>query len=289
MWMVRVREYFLREIGCWKIWIFADTCMYYIQENRTCLCPWPADHVSALACPSLCISGKTPRTVLLRQHCRVGSFLWKPGVSPSWELPWRQLSISSSIYWGSLHWCNFCCGEVDSDSSGCSGWKPAICFQVSTGGLWQSSLLWLFASFSVTWSRTADLSQNHYGFPSLCSWTAIYFPFVSLKLFYPTLSPNGLIVLASFLILNLSYFISNNKNNKETEEKSPAILPSYYGNYAHFPVFSSNSSPYKYIFYTAILHCVIISLRQAYHISFYSCLRKSQLFFTEACLYLLFL
>ena len=114
-------------------------------------------------------------------------------------------------------------------------------------------------------------------------------PVWTLKLFYPTLSPNGLIVLASFLILNLSYFISNNKNNKETEEKSPAILPSYYGNYAHFPVFSSNSSPYKYIFYTAILHCVIISLRQAYHISFCACLRENQPFFTEACLYLLFL
>ena len=37
MQMVRVREYFLREIGCWKIWIFADTCMYCVQENRTCL------------------------------------------------------------------------------------------------------------------------------------------------------------------------------------------------------------------------------------------------------------
>ena len=115
------------------------------------------------------------------------------------------------------------------------------------------------------------------------------FPLCLSRNFYPTLSPYGLIVLASFLILNLSYFISDNKNNKETEEKSPAILPSYYGNYAHFPVFSSNSSPYKYIFYTAILNCVIISLRQAYHISFCSCLRKSQLFFTEACLYLLFL
>ena len=79
------------------------------------------------------------------------------------------------------------------------------------------------------------------------------FPLCLSQTFYPTLSPNGLIVLASFLILNLSYFISNNKNNKETEEKSPAILLSYYGNYAHFPVFSSNSSPYKYIFYTAIL------------------------------------
>ena len=138
-------------------------------------------------------------------------------------------------------------------------------------------------------SGTADSSQNHHGFPSFPLFTDSHlFPLCLSKLFYPTLRPNGLIVLASFLILNLSYFISNNKNNKETEEKSPAILLSYYGNYAHFPVFSSNSSPYKYIFYTAILHSVTISLRQAYHISFCSCLRESQLYFTETCLYLLF-
>ena len=151
----RVREYFLREIGCWKIWIFADTCTYCVQENMTYLRPWSAKHITALARPSFRISGEPPRSVLLRQSCRVGSFLWKPGVSPSWERPWRQPSISPSIWWGNLRSCNFQCGEGELDSSGCSGWKPAICFQVSTGGLWHSLLLWFFASFSVSWLRNS--------------------------------------------------------------------------------------------------------------------------------------
>ena len=36
MWMVSQRI-FLKRDWLWKIWIFADTCVYCVQENRTCL------------------------------------------------------------------------------------------------------------------------------------------------------------------------------------------------------------------------------------------------------------
>ena len=247
------------------------------------------EHVTALARPSLRASGEPPRSVLLGRPCRVGSFLWKSGVCPHQnclEDNWASHLVSSEvIYVGAV----FGVGKgnlIPLDAL--AGSLPSV-FRCPLAGCGTAHFSDFLHHSQYPDSGTADGSQNHYDFPSLYLQTAIYFPFVSLKLFYSTLSPNGLIVLASFLILNLSYFISDNKNNKETEEKSPAILPSCYGNYAHFPVFSSNSSPYKYIFYTAILQCVIISLRQAYDISFCSCLRESQLFFTEACLYLLFL
>ena len=73
-----VREYFLREIGYWKIWICADI----VYKKTGPVSVHDLHHVTALARPSLRISGEPPRSVLLRQHCRVGSFRWKWGVSP---------------------------------------------------------------------------------------------------------------------------------------------------------------------------------------------------------------
>ena len=226
-----------------------NICRHCVQENRTCLCPWPADHITALARPSLRISGEPPRSVLLRQHCRVRSFLWKSGVSPHQnclEDKWASHLVSTEVIY-------------------------VVRFLVWGRGTWFLWMLWLEAwhLFSgVHWRAVAELTSltfcivlsiliKNSWWLTESLWLSFtlftdshLFPLCLSRNFYPTLSPYGLIVLASFLILNLSYFISDNKNNKETEEKSPAILPSYYGNYAHFPVFSSNSSPYRYIFYT---------------------------------------
>ena len=146
---MRVREYFLREIGCWKIWIFADTVYkrtgpVCVHDLQTILQLWHVLHVHVRWAPKKC----TPRVTLHSQKVPV-----KIRNLPSSELPWRQLSISPSIYWGNLHWCDFWCGEGEPDFSGCSGWKPAICFQVTTGRLWHSSLL--FVSLSVSWLRNS--------------------------------------------------------------------------------------------------------------------------------------
>ena len=45
---------------------------------------------------------------------------------------------------------------------------------------------------------------------------------ICLKLFYPTLSPNGLVVLVSFITLNLSYFTINNNIIKRQNKNHPA-------------------------------------------------------------------
>ena len=45
---------------------------------------------------------------------------------------------------------------------------------------------------------------------------------ICLKLFYPTLSSNGLIVLVSFMSLNLSYFTINNNIIKRQNKNHPA-------------------------------------------------------------------
>ena len=73
-----MREYFLREIGYWKIWIFADI----VYKKTGPVSVHDLHHVTALVRPSLRISGEPPRSVLLRQHCRVRSLRWKWGVSP---------------------------------------------------------------------------------------------------------------------------------------------------------------------------------------------------------------
>ena len=266
-------------------------------------------------------------------------------------------------------------------------WKPAICFQVSTGGLWHSSLLWFFASFSVSWlgnSRwlTESLRLFFHSIPRChCLLRTLFigshlFP-ICLKLFHPTLSPNGLTVLVSFMTLNLSYFtINNNITKRQNKNHPPSSHPiaaimliflcshpilfyidTYFTQlywqwqphsstlawkipwteepvrlqsmrslrvrhdwatsvslftFMHWrrkwqptPVFLPGEAQGQGAWWaavygvaqsqtrlkglstsTSILHCITISLRQAYHISSCSCLRQSQLFSTEACLYL---
>lgn len=83
-----------------------NICRHCVQENRTCLCPWPADHITALARPSLRISGEPPRSVLLGQPCRVRRFLWKSGISPHQnclEDKWASHLVSTEvIYVGAI-------------------------------------------------------------------------------------------------------------------------------------------------------------------------------------------
>ena len=203
---------------------------------------------------------------------------------------------------------------------------------------------------------------------------------ICLKLFYPTLSPNGLVVLVSFMTLNLSYFTINNNIIKRQNKNHPAsshpigaimliflcshpillhintYFTQLYWQWHPTPVLvpgkshgqrslvgcspwgrkesdkterlhfdfslscigEGNGNPLqcsclqnprdggawwaavcgvaqsrtrlKWVSTsTSILHCITISLRQAYHISSCSCLRYSVLFPTEACLYLSFL
>lgn len=74
------------------------------------------------------------------------------------ELPWRQLSTSPRIYWGNLHWCNIWGGGRGSWFH--SGWKPAICFQVSTGRLGTAHFFYFLHYSQYPDSGIADGSQE---------------------------------------------------------------------------------------------------------------------------------
>ena len=95
MWMVRVREYFLREIGCWKTWIPADT-VYKRTGPVSMTCR--ACHSSGASFTSHLWWAPKKRTP--RATCRVGSFLWKPGLSPHQnclEDNWASHLVSSEV------------------------------------------------------------------------------------------------------------------------------------------------------------------------------------------------
>ena len=156
-----------------------NICRHCVQENRTCLCPWPADHITALARPSLRISGEPPRSVLLGQPCRVRRFLWKSGISPHQnclEDKWASHLVSTEVIY-------------------------VVRFLVWGRGTWFLWMLWLEAChlFSgVHWQAVAQLNSLTFciilsiltqeqpmahriikTFFSHSSWAAIYFPFVS--------------------------------------------------------------------------------------------------------------
>ena len=264
--------------------------MYCLQENRTCLFHdlqtilqlWGILHFTSLVSPQEAYSSGNPAESGVSCENQES-----PLISTALEITkhFTQYLLRYSFI-GAI----FRVGEGEADFLWML-WLEAC--HLFSGVHWWAVAQFTFLIFCIILSiLTPEQLMAHRiikTFFSLFSWTTIYSPFVSLKLFYPTLSLNGLTVLVSFMTLNLGYFTSFNKNNKETEEKSPTILPSYCGNCAHFSAFSSTSFPYIYIFYTATMYYVTISLSQAYHISFCSCLRQGQLFFTEACLYLSFL
>lgn len=197
---LRVNGIFLMRDWLLKIWIFADTGCTREQDLSV---PMTLEHVTALARPSL--APVEPQEVMCTPRATLqgwGVSCETPGVCPHQnclEDNWASHLVSSEVIhagavgvqWGRGTW-----------FSGCFGWKPAICFQVSTGGMQAQPAISLIFCIILSIPLWVLLMAHRIIMTFLhFIYRQPFISLVSLKL-YSTLVQMGSLCWLLFLILN---------------------------------------------------------------------------------------